>query len=459
MFMAVVPVFPRITTFVAALLVALVGHVPELAFAQDEYVLDKIVAVVDGEIILKSEVDALVMGVAQQQRMTPTEELWRDALNELIDQKTLLIHAKRDTTLEIVPEQVQGEIDQRVQRLAQQSGSESKLEELYGKTIAEIKAELTTPVREQLLASEYQRRYLQTVRVTPSEVKTWFNRIPQDSLPSLPEIVRVAHVVKLPTADPAAREEAMQVITSLRDSVANGKATIDELSVYSDDPSAATNRGRYTDTPISDLVSEFGAVAGQLDPGELSQVFETQFGLHFMRLHRRTGNIVDFSHILTRIDAERVDPAEAIELLSVIRDSVAAGQIPFELAAKRHSDEPRSATRGGYVADPRTDERDLVLEALGPYWQATVNRLEIGDISEPEEFQLLDGRRAWHIVLLQQRTAEHQVSLATDYARIEQLVLQEKRQEKRDEWVRELRRNVHIELRVTDDDANLTQNR
>ena len=309
------------------------------------------------------------------------------------------------------------------------------------------------------MASEYQRRYLQSVRVTPSEVHEWFNKIPQDSLPTLPEIVRVAHVVKLPTPDPAAKEEAMQVITTLRDSIANGKSTIEELSVYSDDPSAETNKGRYTDTPISDLVSEFGAVAGQLEPGELSQVFETQFGLHFMRLHRRTGNIVDFSHILIRVDAERVDPGAAIEVLSAIRDSIATNRLPFELAAKRHSEEPRSATRGGYVADPRTDERDLVLEALGPYWQETVNLLEIGEISEPAEFQLLDGRRAWHIVLLQQRTPEHQISLATDYARIEQLVLQEKRQAERDKWVQKLRRNVHIEMRVTDEDSNLTQNR
>lgn len=444
---------------VLILVLACLAFSDRQASAQSELVLDKIVAVVDGEIILKSEVDALVMGVAQQQRIAPDEELWTDALNELIDQKTLLIHAKRDTTLEIVPEQVQSEIDGRIQRLAQQAGSEARLEELYGKTIAEIKAELTTPVREQLLASEFQRRWLQSVRVTPSEVHDWFERIPQDSLPTLPEIVRVAHVVKLPTPDQAAKEEAMQVITTLRDSIANGKATIEELSVFSDDPSAATNKGRYPDTPISDLVSEFGAVAGQLEPGELSQVFETQFGLHFMRLHRRTGNIVDFSHILIRVDAERVDPTVAIDSLSAIRDSVETGRLPFELAAKRHSDEPRSASRGGYVTDPRSDERDLVLEALGPYWQSTVEELKIGEISEPAEFQLLDGRRAWHIVLLQQRIPEHRISLTTDYARIEQLVLQEKRQIKRDEWVQDLRRNVHIEMRVTEGDSNLTQNR
>lgn len=422
--------------------------------AQNEYVLDKIVAVVDGKIILKSEVDALVMGVAQQQGMAPTDALWNDALSELIDQKVLLVHAQRDTTMNVAQEQVQAEIDQRIARLAQQAGSESKLEELYGKTVAEIKAELTVPVREQLMASEFQRRRLMNVSVTPSEVREWFNKIPTDSLPSIPEVVRVAHVAKLPTVDPAAREDAMAVITALRDSVANGKATIEALSVFSDDPSAPSNQGRYESTPIRDLVSEFGAVAGQLDPDELSQVFETQFGLHFMRLHKRTGDIVDFSHILIRIDNSKVDPATAIDQLTLIRDSVTTMDLPFELAAKRHSDEPRSASRGGYVSDPATGERDLVLEALGPFWQQTVGRMEVGDISEPEEFQLLDGRRAWHIVLLQRRVPEHRVAIETDYARIEQFVLQEKRQTVRDRWVSQLRRNVHIEMRV-DVDSNL----
>lgn len=418
---------------------------------QSEYVIDKIVAVVDGEIILKSEVDALVLGVSRQQGIAPNEELWRDALNELIDQKALLVHAEKDTTVQVVPEQVQAEIDQRIQGLAQQAGSESKLEELYGKTIAEIKAELSDPVRDQLLAAEYQRRHLQNVSITPSEVRVWFNRIPQDSLPTIPEIVRVAHIVKLPEVDPSARGEAMQIVTALRDSVASGKATIEELSSFSDDPSAPTNKGRYESTPIRDLVSEFGAVAGQLESGELSQIFETQFGLHFMRLHKRVGDVVDFSHILIRIDKSRVDPKPAIELLTAVRDSILNHNLPFEVAAKRHSEEPRSASRGGYVSDPATNERDLVLEALGPHWQRTVDQLEVGDISEPAEFELLDGSPAWHIVWLQERVSEHTVSLESDYSRIEQIALQEKRQIERQKWVDRLRRNVHIELRVSDD--------
>lgn len=424
--------------------------------AQQETVLDEIVAVVDGEIILRSDVNALVLGVMQQQQAQLSDQLWLGALDELVNQKILLSHAKKDTTIQITPEQTSQEVDARIDRLTAQAGGEQRLEETYGKTVAEIKAELTPAVREQLLTADFQRRYMQSVKVTPSEVRQWFERIPQDSLPTLPEIVRVAHIVRLPKPDPAAREEALHIITTLRDSVAGGGATIEDLAQYSDDPGSSANGGRYENIRLSELVPEFGAVAATLQPGQLSQIFDTDFGMHFMRLNARTGDVVDFNHILIKIDASRVDPQPAIDLLTAVRDSVVNLNMPFERLARRLSEEPRSANRGGYVSDPRSEDRDLVLSALSDSWQATINSIEVGEISEPARFELLDGRQAWHIVWLQDRIPTHAVSLEKDYDRIEQLVLQEKRAEVLDSWLQRLRQSVHIEMRVPRSD-NLTR--
>ena len=427
---------------------ALVSSFVGQAHSQQEQVLDGIVAVVDGEIILRSDVNALVLGVMQQQQAPITDRLWLDALGELVNQKVLLAHAKKDTTIQITPEQTSQEVDARIDRLSAQAGGRQRLEEAYGKTVAEIKAELTPAVREQIMTSEFQRKYMQGVKVTPSEVRSWFNRIPQDSLPELPEIVRVAHIVRLPEPDPGARREALDIISTLRDSVASGGATIEELAVFSDDPGSAENGGRYENIRLSELVPEFGAIAASLEPGQLSQVFDTDYGLHFMRLNQRTGDMVDFNHILIKIDDSRVDPQPAIDVLEAARDSVVNLNVPFERLARRLSQEPRSASRGGFVSDPRSDDRDLVLSALSQSWQQTINQLEVGAISEPAKFELLDGRDGWHIVWLQDRIPPHSVSLAEDYDRIEQLVLQEKRATEMDTWLRRLRQSVHIEMRV-----------
>lgn len=432
--------------FIASLALVACAAVP--IRAQQETVLDEIVAVVDGEIILRSDVNALVLGVMQQQQAELSDQLWLDALHELVNQKVILAHAKKDTTIQITPEQTSQEVDARIERLVGQAGGQQRLEEAYGKTVAEIKADLTSAVRDQLMTGEFQRRYMQTIKVTPSEVRSWFNRIPQDSLPTLPEIVRVAHIVRLPEPDPAAREEAMDIINTLRDSIASGGATIEELAKFSDDTGSAANGGRYENIRLSELVPEFGAIAASLQPGELSQVFETSYGFHIMRLNNRTGDIVDFNHILIKIDDSRVDPQPAIDLLKAVRDSVVNMNIPFERLARRNSEEPRSATRGGYVSDPRSDDRDLVLSALSDAWQTTINDLEVDEVSEPAKFELLDGRTAWHIVWLQDRLPAHPVSLKKDYDRIEQLVLQEKRSKELDAWLRKLRQSVYVELRV-----------
>jgi len=436
------------STLVLTTALVLAVGMPNQSFAQQETVLDEIVAVVDGEIILRSDVNALVLGLVQQQQTQVTDELWLDALNELVNQKVVLAHAKKDTTIQISPEQVSQEIDGRIQRLSAQAGGQQRLEEAYGKTVAEIKADLTPNVREQLMTSEFQRRYMQGIKVTPSEVREWFNQIPQDSLPTLPEIVRVAHIVRLPEPDPEAREEALHIITTLRDSIVTGGATIEDLAKFSDDPGSAQNGGRYENIRLSELVPEFGAIAASLEPGQLSQIFDTDYGLHILRLNSRTGDVVDFNHILIKVDDSRVNPQPAIDLLTAVRDSVVNMNIPFELLARRHSEEPRSSSRGGYVSDPRSDDRDLVLTALSDAWQGTINSLSIGDISEPTKFELLDGRTAWHIVWLQDRIPVHSVSITDDYDRIEQLVLQDKRAVELDKWLRRLRTTVYIEMRV-----------
>src|SRR5690606_1490261 len=120
----------------------------------------------------------------------------------------------------------------------------------------------------------------------------------------------------------------------------------------------------------SDLVPEFAAVASRIPVGEVSQVFETPFGFHIVRVNERRGEIVDFNHILITIDDSRIDPGPTIEFLTSIRDSILSHSVPFGVMAKRHSQETVSAQLGGRVIDPASGQRDLVVENLGPLWTA-----------------------------------------------------------------------------------------
>ena len=437
--------FEFLLTVIAVAALFLVGP----ARAQDSEVVDEIVAIVGDQIILKSEVDALVANAMRQQPdVTYTEAVWMDALENMINQHMLAVVAKRDTTIIVTDEQVTQALDRRTEQMIAQVGGQARLEELYGKSLVRIKAELREDFRDQLLAEQIQQRKIQNIRITPSEVREWFDQFPTDSLPTLPEMVRLSHIVRYPAVTDEAKQEARSIIEIIRDSVVTTESTMEEMArQFSDDAGSAPAGGRIEDINLGDLVPEFAAVASRIPIGEVSQVFETPFGYHILRVNERRGEIVDFNHILIQIDDSQIDPAETISFLNTIRDSILTYDIPFAVMAKRHSEEELSAQLGGRVIDPRSGERDLVLASLGPLWQDVLDTLEVGEISMPARVELENDRQAYHIVNLQRRTPTHTVSLETDYERIEQYALQEKQQRIIQKWYEQLRQDVYVDLR------------
>ena len=439
--------FPFRGSLLRLALVLVVLNAAPQARAQEQ-ILDEIVAVVGDQILLRSDIDGLVMGIVQQRRAEYSDALWTDALNQLIDQKVMAIHAKRDTTIIVTEDQIDRALNDRIDQLTAQVGSIARIEEVYGKSIVQIRADLREDFRERILAEQLQSRKIQQIKITPSEVQAWFGQFPTDSLPTLPEIVRVSHIVRYPKITEEAEQEALEIISAIRDSITTGVSTLEDMATrFSDDDGSANNGGRYAEMSIGSLVPEFGAVASRIEPGELSAPFKSPFGYHVLRVNKRQGNVVDFSHVLIKIDESKADPTEAIAFLNVLRDSIATHKVLFELIARRHSEEKSSSEIGGRLTDPSTGERDLFLEALGLQWQQVTDTLDIEEISFPAEVELLDGTRAYHIVKLQRRVPAHQVDIVTDYSRIEQLSLQAKRTRQMRQWLDTLREGVYVELR------------
>ncbi|NQV73141.1 peptidylprolyl isomerase [bacterium] len=434
----------RITLLVAFIL----SVFPSQSFAQDERVLDEIVAVVGSNIILQSEVDGYVLGVITQQQLSYSDDLWKSALDQLINEKILVIHAKRDTNLVVTDQEVDQGLDSRINAMQAQFGGQARLEELYGKSVLEIKAELREDYRDQILAENFRRQKLGSIKATPTDVQAWFDLFPTDSLPTLPDMVRVSHLVRMPIVTQAARNEALEIITAIRDSVIAGVIEMEDMAeLFSDDPGSAEKGGLYEDMSLGEVVPEFAAVAARSPIGAYSRVFETQFGLHFLRVNARRGDKIDYNHILISFDERKVDPAPALAYLTTMRDSVLNKGASFYALAAQNSEEEVSKARGGRVADPQSGERNLYMEALGALWQKTLLTMEEGDVSEPSEVQLIDGRRAFHIVKLEARIPSHRVDIVSDYKLISEKALQYKQADEMEEWLSELKKSVYIDLR------------
>lgn len=420
--------------------------------------LDQIVTVVNDHIILKSEVDQQVQQYMMQMQQQGNrqiefgEDIWYSVLQNIVERYVLLDHARRDS-ITVSDERVDMNIDQRINAYIQQVGSEEALEEQLGQSLVQIRADLRDDYREEMIVQRYRQQKMEEVEITRPEVVEFFESIPKDSLPVVPERVALSQIVAIPPPLENARGQAFELAKSLRDSIINHGKSIEELARRHSDGPSANDGGKLPLMSINDLVSEYSAAASALEPGEISQVVETSFGFHVIRLNRRVGDEIDTNHILITMDDENYDDQTAINKLEQIRDSVLTNDdITFSEMARKHSEDPNTAPRGGRVLNPQTGERLMALENLDPALYRIVLLLEEeGDISEPKSFTIDSGNnseRAFRIVRLDQNVPEHVANLKQDYERIKNVALQRKQQREMEKWIRKKRDEVYIEYKI-----------
>lgn len=435
------------------LLLLVAGNVTAQSSPQ---VADQIVALVNNHAILKSDVD---QGVADylrqaqfsQQEIPFTKELWYTFLESEIDNYVLLEKAKLDS-ITIPDDRVNRQMDARVQQLVQRAGSEKALEEAFGKSIIQLKADFREDFRNQLIAEMVPQQKLSTIKVTRPEVLEFFNSIPVDSLPTIPEQVALSHIVVLPPPKDDATNSAYQLAETLRDSIINHGVSIEDIAKRHSTDGTATNGGLLPMMSLNDLVSEFSAAASALKPGEISEVVKTEFGYHIIRLNKRVGDKIETNHVLIRVDANQLDDQYAIDKLNAIRDSLLSNpEYKFSDFAKRNSEDPSTAQSGGKLADPQTGERLIALTRLDPSLYRIVLLMdEVGQISEPKQFNPNNANsgKGYRIVRLDKQVPEHVASFELDYERLKSITLQQKQAKVYKEWLAELRKEFYIEYRI-----------
>lgn len=442
-----------------SLLLILLISTPLLAQNQTNgETLDQIVAVVNDHVILKSDVDQQVtdymMQMRQQNNEAPTfsKEMWYSVLQQMVERFVLLDKAREDSVI-VTDEQVNQEIDNRINQYVNQVGSEAALEREVGKSVVQLRAELREDYRTEMIVGQYRRQKMNSVNITRPEVRDYFERIPRDSLPTIPERVAVSQIVATPPPLENAREEALSLARQLRDSVLNHGKTIEELARRHSDGPSASGGGALGMIPINDLVPEYSAAASALEPGEISKVVETSFGFHVIRLNKRQGDQIDTNHILISMEDESYDNQAAINKLEQYRDSVLSNEeVTFAEIARAHSEDPNTAPQGGRILNPQTGERLIPLNQLDPALYRIVLLLEEeDDISEPKEFNIgsqSNTQKAFRIVRLDNRVPEHVANLEQDYDRIKSVALQQKQYRVMQKWISNLREQVYIEYKI-----------
>lgn len=435
------------------------------ALSQQKQVADKIIAVVNDRIILKSDVDTEVRQYLQQaeasnQQITFSEDLWFSALQSMIDSNLMLEQAEIDSVI-VSDEMVNRAMDNRINQMIQQAGGEQALERALGNSIVQIRADYRDQFREQMTTQQVQENKMSSVEITRPEVRSFFNDIPENQLPTIPEQVELSQIVVTPPELEDARNEALRLAEALRDSIVVHGKDFEELArKYSDGPSASRG-GLLPMMPLGDLVANYSAAASALEPGEISQVVRTDFGYHVIRLNERQGDNIETNHILIEIDEESVDEDFAINKLEALKDSVINHGASFRELARRHSEDESTSSMGGRVMNMQTGERRMALSDLEPsLYRIALLLDEPGEISDPRPFTMPQTqKRAYRIVRLDAHYPEHVANLEDDYNRIREIALQRKRMRVMNRWLEELREKIYVDIRIdipeSADDENL----
>ncbi len=409
-----------------------------VALPANGQVLDRIVAVVDNEIILESELNAQVQFFIFNNKLDPnTTGLKEQVLQSMVNEKLILAKAIEDSVV-VSDDEVQSQLDQVIQQRVQQFGSEAKLEEVYAMPISRIKREFREEMRKNLLTQRLQQQRYGATSISRRQVEEFF-RTYKDSIGQVPEEVELAHIFIKPGFDKTAHDVARAKAQAILDSITAGTDFAELAKRHSEDPGSATQGGDLGFVRRGQFVKEFEAAVFSLGEKQLSGLVETEFGIHIIQLLDRRGDAVHPRHILIRVPRTESSDKVAITLLDSLRNVLLAGANFAELA-KKYSQDEATALVGGSLG---TAELDGIDKELYP----TVAVLKEGDISKPAK--LVSGNNyGYHIVWMKRRTPAHALTIDGDYQRIEAIALNYKRTKDYQTWLEELKGKIYWQSRL-----------
>lgn len=417
-----------------------------LAIAQDN-IIDEVIWVVGEEAILRSEVEEERLR-AQYEGQPIAGDPYCVIPEQLAIQKLFLHQAELDS-IEVSESTVSSQVDMRMNYYISQIGSKEKMEEYFRKTSTEIREEMMTMVRNQMIIQQMQSKLTEKINPTPAEVRRYYNSLSADSLPMVPAQVEV-QILSIEPAVPL--EETERIKTRLReftDRVHSGSADFSMLArLYSEDVESAKRGGELGFVGKGQLVSEFADVAFNLtDPKRVSRIVQTEYGFHIIQLIERKGERINCRHILLKPRVSAEDKVNAIGRLDSIRALVVDSGMPFEEAVARFSEDKNTLMSGGLMTNPQTGASKFEYQDLPPEIARQIYSLKEGDVSVP--FVMMDkakNKEVCVIARLKTKRDAHKANMVDDFQVIRGMLEQKLSAETIDNWIRSKQQEIYVQI-------------
>ena len=413
--------------------------------AQDN-VIDEVVWVVGDEAILKSEVEQERIRAQYEGRKFDGDP-YCVIPEELALQKLFLNQAAIDS-IEASESDVLSQVEYQMNAYITQIGSLEKVEEYFDKSSMDIREELRESARRMLTMQMMQRELMKDVKVTPAEVRRYFKNLSSDSIPYIPTQVEV----QLITIEPKIPEEEIdRVKARLReftDRINSGETSFSTLArLYSKDPDSAPRGGETGFRGKGFWVPEFANMAFNLnDPKKVSKIVETEFGYHIMQLVEKRGDRVNVRHILLKPQVAEQDLMDALSRLDSIADDIRNNKFTFEDGATHISSDKDTRMNKGLLPNPNTGTSKFEMQELPQEIARAVNTMNVSEISKPFIMINSKGKEVCAIVKLKSRVKGHKATLAEDFQALKDVVLEKKRSEKIEKWIKEKQKSTYVRI-------------
>ena len=414
-----------------------------VVYAQNN-VIDKIIAIVGEEIILKSDIENEFLHEQGQGLISASSDYRAEILERQLIQKLLLAQARLDS-ISVTEDEVENEVNSRIQYLMTNIGSRERLETYFGKNIEEIKSDMRAPIREKLITESMQQHIVDKIRSTPSEVKAFFKKLPKDSLPDVPDKYEIQQIVIKPTVSEAEKERIRDRLRSFREQILNGEKTFSTLAVMYSEDGSSVRGGELGYATKSMWDPAFAEAAFSLKPGKISKIAESEFGFHIIQLIDRQGEKINVRHIILQPKISDAEREEALHRLDTIRGYITDNKMTFDEAAYYFSTDKKTRNNGGLLSSPNSLDSRIEKAEIRGEMAKQVNRMKVGEISEPFMDQD-EAREEYKIIKVKAYYPQHKANLDDDWMTFESMLKNQKQLEKMEKWIKEKQANTYIHI-------------
>ena len=410
-------------------------------------VIDEVIWVVGDEAILRSEVEEERLR-AQYEGQPIAGDPYCVIPEQLAVQKLFLHQAELDS-IEANESTVSHQVDMRMNYYINQIGSKEKLEEYFRKPSSEIRAEMMTMVRNQMIIQQMQQKLTSNIKPTPAEIRRYYESLPMDSIPMMPAEVEVQILSFEPPVPIEETERVKQRLREFTERIQSGTADFSMLArLYSEDTESAKRGGELGFVGKGQLVPEFAEVAFNLnDPKRVSRIVKTEYGYHIIQLIEKKGDRINCRHILLRPRISATDKVNAITRLDSIRQLIEADSLQFEQAVFRFSEDKNTVMNAGLLTNPNTGGSKFEYQDLAPEIAKQIYNLQEGDVSQP--FVMMDqtkNREVCAIVKVKKKTDVHRANLTDDFQTIKAMLENKLGNDLIHDWILQKQKTTYVQI-------------